>query len=240
VKSLADILIAAEHASEGERAAVLSILGRSFSYRSFAFVAREGSCIEPVAAPVYFEPTCASRLPGPPPIDEFSMTFDSCSRLGCERTRVGLVDVWLTVQPRTAADDRHRFEYPATSPVGRMTYDPNPYVTYRIDLTDPVVTTVSADLRQTVIFTPAEGSPLDISHTGTVMATKQDGTVRSASLVVFFAGLTPPASPVVLNLDGGPSGEVMGAVRFGTRVLAMIQGHFDPAARLLSWQGACA
>jgi len=56
---------------------------------------------------------------------------------------------------------------------------------------------------------------------------------------VFFTGFTPQASPVVLNVELDQLGNVQGAVRVRSRVLATIQGHFDPRTSLVSWQGAC-
>lgn len=239
VESFLSILAATEHAFEHERAIVFLLLGRPWGYGAFLFLAPPGRCLGPEA--FYGEAWCDSRFPEPSPLDEFSKTYDSCFRLGCESTRVGLVDVYFTVKPRTAPEDRHPFEYEATNPVGRMRYDPNPYLTTRVDLRDPALTIVSAELRHKVTFTPPGGSPLDISHAGTIIATKRGTRIQSVFLLVFFTGFTPPGSPVILSVQQGDVfSDVDGAVRVGNRVLATIQGHFDPRANLFSWQGACA
>lgn len=152
--------------------------------------------------------------------------------------------MYLTVRPRTAPDDRHPFAYEAVEPPGRIVYDPNPFVSYRVDLRDPIVTVVSANLRHHVTFTPAGGTPLDMSHEGTVTVTKRSGAqaLDTVSLFLVFSGFTSSGSPVFLNVEIDRLGQATGNVRQGNTSLAtVIQGHFDRSnSAILSWQGVCA
>jgi hypothetical protein len=170
MKSITDLSLATLNASPGHRAVSQHVLGRPWANIAFMILAPAAYCLGPDA--VAFEPSCKSDVPGPPfPSEEFLVTYDACSRGGCET---------------------------------------------------------------------AGGDPLDISHTGTAMATQRSGKIQTLSLLVFFTGLTATASPVVLSVEGNEAGNVHGAVRTSTRLLATIEGHFDPRAKLFSWHQPCA
>jgi hypothetical protein len=239
MKSITDLSLATLNASQGHRAVSHHILGRPWGNIAFMTLAPAAYCLGPDT--VAFEPSCKSDVPGPPfPGEEFLVTYDACSRGGCETAGKAFMDAYFTVRPARAPEHRHPLEYVTTDPPGHIRYDPNPFVTTRYDLTNPALVVVSAELRHKVTFTPAGGDPLDISHIGTAMATQRSGKIQTLSLLVFFTGLTAAASPVVLSVEGNETGNVHGAVRTSTGVLASIEGHFDPRAKLFSWHQPCA
>lgn len=228
-----DVLLAADYTAEHsfgmERGLALNLLAGQGVY-VVLFLADEGVC----RGPAVWKPDCESMYE--PSLDPFFKTRDFCFRSRCEKADIDLVDVYWTERPRTDPDDRHAFSYSSKEPPGQVLYDPNPLVTYRVDLTSPATTVVSADIRHAVTVTLATGERLDLSHTGSVIV-KKGPAIDSISFVLFFTGFTPPSSPIIVNVEiDNDNHVVVGDVKLGTEVLGSIDSSFPP----ISWQGKCA
>jgi hypothetical protein len=234
-ETLMDAVHVAEFTHDRERGFALQLPGVAQGYIGFLTLA--ASC----SAPVLFEPFCEANAPPGEPLEDFWRTRSRCSRLGCEGPGVDFIDVYFTVQPRTAPDDRHPFSYETTSPSGTAVFDPNPFITYRIDSRDPERVAITADLSRTLHFTPRGRQALDLRQSGDVSVVKSSGEITSAELDLRFPGLATEAGLVAVEVALGPDATGLGSVMLGATRLARISGTFSFDTPLVfSWKGGCA
>jgi hypothetical protein len=211
---------------------------RAYGLHPFGFVGVLGRLTYfPTAStctqPAVFRPMCG-LVAGIEP-------FDFCHRGRCEAAGVNLEDVYLVVQPRTDPDDRQRLEYESRTFPGRVAYDPNPFITYRIDDTHTGHILVTADLRQNLTFTPTQGNSIRLSHSGTVTVHRGDRDIDAISLELSFPHLTERGPQVVVSVDLNADGFANGAVTAAGRRLATITGGdttLNPGPSFI-WEGDC-
>jgi hypothetical protein len=172
-----------------------------------------------------------------PPPDEFWKTHDACVRFSCQKdTKIAIVDTFLTMVPKKEATDRHKFTYDTTGPAGTAIYDPNPFMTWKVDLTDLSAIKVSGDIEANVKITPTEGSLFDFKHKGTATATRAGDAVDSVTLELEFTGLFLAGDPpITASAALDAANKASGTVMSGDEVLADIDMAFD-----FDWHGACA
>jgi hypothetical protein len=171
-----------------------------------------------------------------PPPDEFWKTHDACVRFSCQKdSKIAIIDTFMTMVPKKDAADRHKFTYATTGPTGTAIYDPNPFMTWKVDLTDPSAIKVSGDIEANVKVTPDEGSLFDFKHKGTATATRAGDMVASVTLDLEFTGLFLAGDPpITANAAIDATGKPSGQVKNGEEVLADIDAMFD-----FDWHGAC-
>jgi hypothetical protein len=158
---------------------------------------------------------------------------------------VGFVDVYMSDHPATNAEGRGSLSFTVERPEGRVSYDPAPFVPWRVDVTDVAAITIVADYRHGVTYTSPTGSVIDLSHTGRVSMTR-DGNdprhgedVHHVSVSLVLARLAP--TPVVVQANGtGISAS--GTVAAGGSEIAAVSGSFfggSFGSLDFAWSDAC-
>jgi hypothetical protein len=178
---------------------------------------------------------CQSQID--PLNEEFWMVHDRCARFRCEpgSDKVALVDTYLTQQPITSPTDKHKFTYDTTDPTGTATFDPNPIITWRIDLTDPAAIQVTSKIAVVARITEPSGDIIELSHTGSTAVTMTDTDVSLATLELLFSGLLKGGEELTVSAQVDASGAFSGDIKAGSDLLAIIEKDFT-----FSWQGNCA
>lgn len=150
-------------------------------------------------------PFCrALDVPGRP-------ALSGCFSSDCEGPGLGHITVFFAEAPHHTPEDRHSLAYDSASLGGRIVYDPNPLVRYRVDVSDPASTTVGASLQQTLTFTPTplagQGAdepvafrPLDLSHTAEVaLSANAVGDIEQLAIAMSYPRLAEVAVSVLMR-----------------------------------------
>jgi hypothetical protein len=136
---------------------------------------------------------------------------------------------------KTEPSDRHKFTYETTDPDGTAIYDPNPFITWRVDLTDLNAISISGDIEATVKITPTEGSLFDFKHKGKATALRAADVVESVTLDLEFTGLFLAGDPAITaHAELDAANNAGGQVKNGEEVLADITKTFG-----FEWHGKC-
>lgn len=170
--------------------------------------------------------------------DPFWMTVhDRCVRFRCEQggNNIALVDTYLTMQPKLLATDKHEFTYDTTHPTGTATFDPNPFITWRIDLTDLAAIQVDAKITNVVRILQTDDTFIDFTHTGTVAVSRTDADVSLATLTLEWPSLISGGDVLTGTVQVDAAGGVSGDVKVGETIIAGIKDEYK-----FAWQGACA
>jgi len=165
-----------------------------------------------------------------------------CYRGRCERAGVSLEDTYMALQGRTDPLDRHRVEYQSDYFGGRVVYDTNPFITYRVDLTAPGGPRVTADVGQTVSFMPQGGGRVDLSHGGQLLVTKSGTHIDRISVDLTLAGISGGGPAVRVGVELNSEGFATGAVSTSRGRIATITGGdrtLSPGP-VYTWEGECA
>ncbi len=233
-KLLRDAFFVSIQSHNLDRGFALSLVGVEQAYRGVTFLTKE------CTGPATFEAFCEfANIPAGEPIPPFWMTHDRCLRLACEGARIDLVQVYMTMRPKTAPDDRHPFRFSTVAPAGTAVYDPNPSVVWRIDQTVAGKLVVSASISNRLIITPTTGEPINLTHAGTIVVTQSSNEILSGSLQICFSALASSSTtPTVVTFNLGTEGGT-GAVSYGPQKIATISG--SPSSPLVfTWEGDCA
>jgi hypothetical protein len=232
-KIASDALFTAALSHDRERAFALSLLGVAQSYSSIMFLA--GECQQPRV----YDSFCSFSADPAPLDDLFWQARDACGRYTCEGNGMELLEVYLTMRPKRASQDRHEFSYPATDPAGTAIYTPNPYVKWRFDTRDPQAWIISADVSHRVKLTTAERERLDLSHSGKVRVAKVANEPATLDLELGFPALASQPVALTLRIDYPSGGTVMGSVKSGPNVLASVSGRLTGGPPRFTWVGKC-
>ena len=169
--------------------------------------------------------------------DPFWMTVhDRCVRFRCEQggSNVALVDTFLTMQPKKLATDKHEFTYDTTLPTGKATFDPNPFITWRIDLIDPAAILVDAKVTNVVRILQTDDTFIDFTHTGTITVARTDADVSLATLDLEWISLLEGGDKLTGSVQVDAAGGVNGEVKAGETIIAGIKDDYQ-----FAWQGPC-
>ncbi len=150
---------------------------------------------------------------------------DTCFAIGCEAADVLVVDVYSTIPPHRAPDDRVSISYASTPPYpsASVTYAPNPLTRWRSDATG-----VWAVLAQNPVVAFQTGETIDFTFNGQARASS--GSFMTS---VSFPRLTARGT-VELTTSKAMGGALSGAVVLGDQTLAAVNDGG------MVWQGACA
>ena len=167
----------------------------------------------------------------------WTMVHDRCVRFRCEQggSNVALVDTFLTMRPKVSATDRHEFTYDTTLPTGTATFDPNPLITWRIDLSDLAAIQVDAKITNVVRILEPDDTFIDFTHTGTVAVSRTDADVSLATLTLEWPSLISGGDVLTGTVQVDAAGGVSGDVKVGETIIAGIKDEYK-----FAWQGACA
>lgn len=222
VKKLAlDSVWVATNAHGLERGYALSLVG--IEGGSIGTVFRIGECEKPKT----FDPFC-ERDP--------ETGFVRCSRLGCEAAGVDTIDVSVSLgRPKLAK--REPLRYATTTVPGEAVYEPFPTVVWRTVKTPDDRLGISAGIFRRVMVTPTGGTPIDLTHQGSVSASESGGEITSLEIQLAFPLVSPGRPQVVAEVTFDPEGQATGVIRQGTRTLATVSGTAELA---VAWDPACA
>lgn len=173
---------------------------------------------------------------GGEPSSPFWETRDRCTRAGCGGEGVDLQQVYMTMKPHMAPDDRHAFTYDLTAVPGTATWDPNPMQIWSITTVSDTVRHTVGEIERQLVVELESGVTLDLAHTGNADITVDDGTITASELTLELPEIAPP-DPMRLTLTIDPSG-VDGTLSHGDTVLATWGGTFEEVD--FAWQGGCA
>ncbi len=171
-----------------------------------------------------FDPSCDSDAPEPPDSGIWEER-DRCFRISRISEQRWTADVYFTVEPRREPDDRHPFSYDIGDGQGVITSDPNPLISWVVDLQAGGAASVTASVERNVVFAPVEGAALDLSHTATVAAYHGDPSRTTDSFELTFSGFGSEGD-LTVTLEAGnlEPFTAAGQVRFGERLFAEIGG----------------
>jgi hypothetical protein len=177
----------------------------------------------------------STEMPGDP-IPEFWKTHDRCVRFRCETgsANVALVDTYLTMQPKMAATDKHEFTYDTTNPTGLATFDPNPFITWRIDFTDMAAIQVTAKVTNVVRIVETDETFIDFSHTGSITVSRTDADVSLVEVDLEFGSLLKGGEKLTGSVQVDAAGGITGEIKAGMETIALIKDEFA-----VSWLGDC-
>lgn len=180
---------------------------------------------------------CDSTTPGGGSDDPFWKVHDRCGRVRCEQggSNVALVDTFLTMQPKTLATDKHEFTYDTTEPTGTATFDPNPFLTWRIDMTDMAAIQIDAKITNVVRILQTDDTFVDFSHTGNISVSRTDASVSLVTLDLEWISLLSGGAKLTGSLQVDAAGGVNGDVVAGEEPIAAIKDEYK-----FTWLGDCA
>jgi len=181
---LEDALWVTEMTHDLEQGSSLSLIGVNQAYRTTAFLV--GECTEPQE----FDPFCeTAALPPTEEQEPFWQTRDRCGQLACESAGIRLSTVYMTMWPRTNPDDRHVFTYATDDPPGNAAYDPNPFITWRVDETEPDTVLFDSSFEFHLTVTPTGNEAIELGYQGRYQAAKENDEIVELSLTVSFPSL---------------------------------------------------
>lgn len=234
LEAIIDAQLVGSHARADESAFALSLLGSGAGRAGFAFLI--GPCVEPSS----FVPYCDEGdgvSPGEEPGDgQLRPGQAVCTQFVCEAAGIALNHVWFAEEGHTEIDDEHPFPFTAVAPAGEGVYDPNPFRTWRADLTEEGRATITAALDHHVVITPASGPAIDASHVGLVTAVRVEQEPEdqlTLTLELSFTALADGPLTVVAGVD--EAGAVTGTVSDEGTAVATLEGSFAGGAPALSW-----
>jgi hypothetical protein len=180
--------------------------------------------------------SCYSTEMPSDPVEEFWKVHDRCVRFRCEQggANVALVDTYLTMQPKMAATDKHEFTYDTTNPTGLATFDPNPFITWRIDFTDMAAIQVTAKVTSVVRIVETDETFIDFSHTGSIAVSRTDADVSLVNVDLEFGSLLKGGEKLTGSVLVDAAGGITGEIKAGTESIALIKDDF-----VISWLGDC-
>jgi hypothetical protein len=158
-----------------------------------------------------------------------------CVRLSCESSSVGVTDVFVSAQPGNTPESRGSLSYASERPQGRISYDPSPLVSWRVDVREVSAIQVMAEYTHGLTHTGVTGAILDLSHTGRVRMMRSGDTLGSTSVALQFSRVSDLG--VELEVTGN-EGSAMGQVVSRGFQLATVSGSFITGLDF-RWAGAC-
>lgn len=175
-----------------------------------------------------------------PSQEPFWQAHDACVRYRCEKggNNIALVDVFFSMQPKKDANDRHAFTYDTQTPAGTSIYDPNPFITWRLDLTDPSAIEITAQLENSVKITPTTGDFIEFTHTGSIAVSRTDADISLIEVKIDFASLLGGTTPLSTWIQVDATGSVTGEIKADSKIYAFIKGDINQQFSF-EWQDEC-
>lgn len=219
----------AKYAGPQARGFAIHLPGSKFGYVATATIQAATECPANKGAISYCE-----SVQNPTDEPFWKDMHDRCVEFRCDGD-IGLVDAYLTMQPKKKLAEVHAFSYETAEPSGTAIYNPNPVVKWRVDQANPDAIEVMGALEANVKITPDDGSELiDFTHTGTLSATRSGADVTLVQVDLSFPELVLGDPPLTVSVAmAGPV--ATGKVTRGDEVLATITED-----KVFEWQGACA
>lgn len=176
-----------------------------------------------------------------PSQEPFWQAHDACVRYRCEKgsSNIALVDAFFTMQPKKDANDRHPFTYDTTMPSGTAIFDPNPFMTWRLDLSDPTAIEITAAVKNSAKITPTMGDFIEFTHTGSIGVSRTDADISLIDVKIDFASLLGGTTPLSTWVQVDATGSVTGEIKADAKIYAFIKGDIDQEF-VFDWQGECA
>jgi hypothetical protein len=215
-----DTVWVAENAHGVERGFALSLVGVDAGH--IGSVTRIGSC----DGAETFVPFCER---------DFELPIARCSRLACEAPGVDTIEVSLS-GGKPKYKKRMTLQYDATTFAGTVVYDPYPTVVWRTVEVEPGTYAVSASLFRRPVVTPTGGTPVDLTHSGSVAIKVVAGELTSVESHLAFPTLVAGESQVLVDLSFDAEGVGTGSIRRGGETLATLSGKRD---LVITWTEPC-
>ncbi len=176
-----------------------------------------------------------------PSSEAFWQAHDACVRYRCEKggNNIALVDTFFTMQPKKDANDRHAFTYETDIPAGTASFDPNPFITWRLDLTDPSAVIITAQLENAAKITPSGNDFIEFTHTGSIEINRTDADISLIDIKIDFASLLGGMTPLSTWVQVDATGNVNGEIKGDSKIYAFIKGDIQQQFTF-DWQDACA
>ena len=158
-----------------------------------------------------------------------------CSRLACEAAGVDTVEASIS-GGKPKYNKRTTLQYEATTFAGTVVYDPYPTVVWRTVEVEPETYSVSASIFRRPIVTPSGGTPVDLTHSGSVAIKTVAGEITSLEIHLAFPSLVDGEPQVLLDVSFDPQGVGTGTLRRGGETIATLSGERSLA---ITWSGPC-
>jgi hypothetical protein len=166
---------------------------------------------------------------------DFELPIVRCLLLECEAAGVDTVEVSIS-GGKPKYKKRTTLQYDATAFAGTVVYDPFPEVVWRTVEVSPGTYSVSASVFRRPVVTPAGGTPLDFTHTGSVSIKLVDREITSLEVDLAFPTLVAGEPQIVVDISYDAQAMGTGTIRRGDETLATISGD---ASVVIAWTGAC-
>lgn len=166
---------------------------------------------------------------------DFELPIIRCSRLACEATGVDTIEVSVS-GGKPKYKKRTTLEYAASTFAGTVVYDPYPTAIWRAVEHAPDTYSVSASLFRRPVATPTGGSPVDLTHSGSVTIKVVAGEITSLEMHLAFPALVASEPQILVDLSFDAKGVGTGSIRRGAEILATLAGNRDLT---VIWEGTC-
>jgi hypothetical protein len=166
---------------------------------------------------------------------DFELPIVRCSRLACEAAGVDTVEVSIS-GGKPKYKKRETLAYDATTFAGAVVYDPYPTVVWRTVAVEPDTYGVSASVFRRPVVTPTGGTPIDLTHSGSVAIKTVAGEITSLEIHLAFPMLVEGHPQLLVDVSFDANGVGSGTIRRGEETLATISGTRDLT---ITWTGSC-
>jgi hypothetical protein len=179
-------------------------------------------------------PSCNSM--GGSPSDPFFLTHDACFRITCAGATVYKSQAYWTMLPDTTQ--------PYSYTVGiadKVTYTPNPNVTWTVDRTIASSVSASAGVLNNVTYVHG-AETIDLSHTGTISVAASPSVDAPATLQLSLSFPKLTGSTIVANASLDALAKPTGTVAQGSQMLGAFSSTASSGGNWYvkyAWQGPC-
>ncbi len=170
--------------------------------------------------------------------EHFDRGRTSRLQLECEARGVEVIKLAVASTTQETLSAFHFLHYDATRYPGEVVYRPYPSVDWRTIKFADGNFSVSAAVFRRLIFTPSGGTPVDLTHFGSLSGRVINDQPTGSSVYALFPSVTAGAQPLVVNVHVNEHGIASGSVRASGETLARISGTGFQSA--ITWQGQCA
>jgi hypothetical protein len=166
---------------------------------------------------------------------DFELPIARCLRLACEAAGIDTVEVSLS-GGKPKYKKRMMLQYDATTFVGTVVYDPYPTVVWRTVEVEPGTYAISASLFRRPVATPTGGTPVDLTHSGSIAIKIVAGEITSIESHIAFPTLVAGEPQLLVDLSFDADGVGTGSIRRGGETLANLSGKRD---LVIVWSEPC-
>lgn len=227
VKLIFDTTFVTTNVHYRDRGFALSLFGIDNGYLGQLFLAQE--CTMATA----YKPTYDTGSSG-------NDKWTSRLQVVCETRSVEALKLAVASSPGKPLKNLNAFQllsYSAIRFPGTVTYEPFPNVSWRTIKLSEGNFVVNANVSHRLIFQPAAGAPVNLTHAATLSGRVANNEPLWAHVQAIFPSLLTSDRPLAVDIAMGKGGSASGMISSDGTTLATVSGTgFQP---IITWQGDC-